>query len=133
MGVKLDMIGIVASDIDASLAFYRLLGLDAPESANGEDYVEMTLPGGIRLSWNSLELTKQLEPNWVEPKGQRIGLAYLFDNPDEVNKRYAVLTAAGYEGHKEPWDAFWGQRYAQVADPDGNIVDLFAPLSTETF
>jgi catechol 2,3-dioxygenase-like lactoylglutathione lyase family enzyme len=29
---------------------------------------------------------------------------------------------------KEPYDAFWGQRYANVADPDGNAVDLFAPL-----
>ena len=33
---------------------------------------------------------------------------------------------AGYEGHKEPWDAFWGHRYAIVHDPDGNGVDLFA-------
>ncbi|MFL6036949.1 MAG: glyoxalase, partial [Gaiellaceae bacterium] len=28
----------------------------------------------------------------------------------------------------EPFDAFWGQRYATVVDPDGNAVDLFAPL-----
>jgi uncharacterized glyoxalase superfamily protein PhnB len=28
----------------------------------------------------------------------------------------------------EPWDAFWGQRYAVVHDPDGNGVDLFCPL-----
>jgi hypothetical protein len=28
----------------------------------------------------------------------------------------------------EPWDAFCGQRYAEVEDPDGNVVDLFAPL-----
>jgi uncharacterized glyoxalase superfamily protein PhnB len=25
-------------------------------------------------------------------------------------------------------DAFWGQRYATVLDPDGNSVDLFASL-----
>jgi uncharacterized glyoxalase superfamily protein PhnB len=30
----------------------------------------------------------------------------------------------------EPWDADWGQRYAQVKDPDGNSVDLFAALET---
>lgn len=27
--------------------------------------------------------------------------------------------------------AFWGQRYAVVRDPDGNDVDLFAPLDAE--
>ena len=26
----------------------------------------------------------------------------------------------------EPWDAFWGQRYAVVSDPDDNTIDLFA-------
>ena len=41
---------------------------------------------------------------------------------------YAQLLEAGGTSHKEPWDAFWGQRYAQVADPDGTIVDLYAPL-----
>jgi uncharacterized glyoxalase superfamily protein PhnB len=39
---------------------------------------------------------------------------------------YAELIGAGYTGHKAPWDAFWGTRYAIVKDPDGNGVDLFA-------
>jgi uncharacterized glyoxalase superfamily protein PhnB len=128
MGIKLDMIGIVAADVDASLAFYRSLGLDAPESSGGEPYVEITLPGGIRLSWNSLAMMKQIDPDWEEPVGHRIGLAYLCDSPAEVDTVHARLVGAGYQSHKEPWDAFWGQRYAQVLDPDGNIVDLFAPL-----
>jgi hypothetical protein len=38
------------------------------------------------------------------------------------------LVALGYDGHKAPWDAPWGQRYALVRDPDGNAVDLFCPL-----
>jgi uncharacterized glyoxalase superfamily protein PhnB len=31
---------------------------------------------------------------------------------------------------RSPFDAFWGQRYATVLDPDGNTVDLFAPLGS---
>jgi uncharacterized glyoxalase superfamily protein PhnB len=46
-----------------------------------------------------------------------------------VDARYAELTAAGYEGHLKPFDAFWGQRYAVVHDPDGNAVDLYAAVS----
>lgn len=38
------------------------------------------------------------------------------------------MIAEGFNGKKEPWDAFWGQRYAQIEDPDGHTVDLFAPL-----
>lgn len=125
---KLDMIGIVCQSIPESLKFYRLLGLEV-EAADGEPYVETTLPGGIRLSWNDLEMIKSIEPDYVEPVGQRIGLAFLCDSPTDVDARFAEVVAAGYAGHKAPWDAFWGQRYAQVLDPDGNAVDLFAPLS----
>ena len=39
---------------------------------------------------------------------------------------FADLTGAGYRGHRIPFDAFWGQRYATVLDPDGVGVDLFA-------
>ena len=46
----------------------------------------------------------------------------------EVDELYARATGAGYHGEKEPWDAFWGQRYAQLEDPDGVPVDLYAPL-----
>ncbi|MDQ3164047.1 MAG: VOC family protein, partial [Actinomycetota bacterium] len=45
-----------------------------------------------------------------------------------VDEVYARVTAAGFRGEKEPWDAFWGQRYAQLLDPDGVPVDLYAPL-----
>jgi uncharacterized glyoxalase superfamily protein PhnB len=73
-------------------------------------------------------MMKQIDPDWEESVGHRIGLAYLCDSPAEVDSVHARLVGAGYRSHKEPWDAFWGQRYAQVLDPDGNIVDLFAPL-----
>ena len=69
-----------------------------------------------------------LDPGWVEPVGHRMELAFRCDTPAEVDATYRKLEAAGYAGHKEPWDAFWGQRYAVAVDPDGNRVSLFAPL-----
>jgi uncharacterized glyoxalase superfamily protein PhnB len=45
-----------------------------------------------------------------------------------VDALHQKLTGAGYASRKAPWDAFWGQRYATVEDPDGNPVDLFCPL-----
>ena len=32
---------------------------------------------------------------------------------------FAFMLEAGFEGTREPWDAFWGQRYAELVDPDG--------------
>ena len=37
------------------------------------------------------------------------------------------VDAPNWAAKLEPFDAFWGQRYATVLDPDGNAVDLFAP------
>ena len=128
MTIQIDMIGIAVRDMAKALAFYRLLGLAVPEGVEGEDHVEVNSPNGYRIAWDSVSMLKTIDPNWVEPVGHAIGLAFKCDSPAEVDAAYAALLAAGHPGHREPWDAFWGQRYASVLDPDGNQVDLFAPL-----
>ncbi len=52
------------------------------------------------------------------------------DSPAEVDTMFERLTQAGHPGALEPYDAPWGQRYATVLDPDGNMVDLFALLAS---
>ena len=124
---RLAAIGIVTRDIAASVRFYRLLGLDVPEPGEGPHH-DVELPGGIRLMWDTEELMRQLDPEREEPRGHRMALAFECGSADDVNTTYARLVEAGYEGKKEPFDAVWGQRYANVVDPDGNVVDLFAAL-----
>jgi catechol 2,3-dioxygenase-like lactoylglutathione lyase family enzyme len=127
---QLDMIGIVVEDMARSLAFYRRLGIDVPAEADTEPHVEMPLPGGLRLGWDTIKTIQAFDPGYQPPAGgSGVGLAFRLDTPADVDATYGDLVAAGYDGHKPPWDAFWGQRYALVHDPDGNTVDLFAPLS----
>jgi catechol 2,3-dioxygenase-like lactoylglutathione lyase family enzyme len=129
MAARLDAIGIVVADMAASLAFYRRLGLDVPAAADGEDHAEATLPGGLRLMWDTEESVRSFDPSWTAPSGSpRIGLAFVCADADGVDALYAELTGVGYGALREPWDAFWGQRYATISDPDGNSVDLFASL-----
>jgi uncharacterized glyoxalase superfamily protein PhnB len=123
---SLNAIGIVSKDLGASIAFYRLLGVQFPDPDG--DHVEATLPGGLRLMLDDLELIKKLDPDWTPPKGHRMNLAFMCADPAEVDAVHAKVTAAGHPSKTDPWDAFWGQRYAQVVDPDGNVVDLFAAL-----
>ncbi|MGI8586188.1 MAG: VOC family protein [Chloroflexia bacterium] len=131
MAAQIDMIGLTVHDMAASLGFYRLLGLDVPVGVEAELYVDLITSNGYRISWNSEEMVKEIDPSWVTPVGQRIGLAFKCDSPAEVDALYAEIVSRGHPGHKAPWDAFWGQRYAVVTDPDGNLVDLFAPLPAE--
>lgn len=129
MPPRIDAIELVVADMARSLAFYRRLGLDVPLEADKEGHVEVTLPGGLRLAWDTVEIIRSFDTDWAPPTGgHRIALAFALDSAPEVNEVYADLVAKGYSGHKPPWDAFWGQRYATVHDPDGNTVDLFAAL-----
>jgi catechol 2,3-dioxygenase-like lactoylglutathione lyase family enzyme len=131
MTPQLDLIGMVTADMAAALAFYRRLGLDIPAGADGEPHVEVTLPGGLRLAWDTEETIRSFDPEWRPPAGAgRIGLAFRCEDAAAVDRTYQELLAAGYEGARAPWDAVWGQRYAVVHDPDGNGVDLFAPLTS---
>ena len=129
MTMKCDIIGIIVKDMGAALAFYRRFGLDIPAGADAEPHVEVVLPGGVRLAWDTVDVIHSFDPGWTPPSGgHRIAVGFLCDSPAAVDATYADLTGAGYEGYKEPFDAFWGQRYATVHDPDGNAVDLFAAL-----
>ena len=94
---RLDAIGLTCADLERSTRFYRLLGLDVPES--GGDHVDIDLGNGMRLMLDSAELVRKLDPEWTKPTDHAFG-----------------------------YDAFWGQRYATVLDPDGNAVDLYADL-----
>ncbi len=128
MSVRLDLVGIVVADMGRSLAFYRRLGLDLPSAADQQGHVEVTLPGGIRLAWDTIEVVRSFSDYDVPRGGARMSLAFRCQRPDEVDKRHRELVEAGYRSHVEPFDAFWGQRYATVFDPDGNPVDLFASV-----
>ena len=81
--------------------------------------------------FDTVETIRSFDPSWTPPTGgPRVALAFACDGPGDVDAVFAALVGAGHDGHLEPFDAFWGQRYASVLDPDGNGVDLFAPLPT---
>jgi catechol 2,3-dioxygenase-like lactoylglutathione lyase family enzyme len=130
MKLRPAVIELVVSDMAATLAFYRRLGLDVPPEADDQPHVALDLGGGLQLAWDTEATIRSFDPGWSPPTGggHRAALAFGCDSPQEVDAAWVELTGAGYEGHLEPWDAVWGMRYAVVHDPDGTPVDLFAAL-----
>jgi len=124
---QLNAIGIVASDMARSIAFYRLLGIDVPETP-AEGHVQAALPNGVSFMLDTEETIRSFNPEWTRETGNQLAIAFECGSAAEVDEVYARMTAAGFHGEKEPWDAFWGQRYAQLQDPDGVGVDLYAAL-----
>lgn len=135
MSLLLNYLSFVVADLERSLAFYRTLGLPIPEGAHlnrdgdPEDHVEIT-SNGLRIAWETEALIRQVVPGWSASAGHpRLGVAFQASAPAEVDAACQRLRTAGYTVRAEPYDAFWGQRYASVSDPDGQPIDLYAWLA----
>lgn len=129
---KLDLIGFVVKDMAASLAFWRHFGWDISADLDSEGHVEHVLDNGLRVAWDTYEVIRSFLPDWHPPAddgGDRIGIAFLCENAAAVDAFYHRMVGLGYASNKEPFTAPWGQRYAQIKDPDGNVLDLFAPIA----
>lgn len=127
----LDQLNIVARDFDATLAFYRRLGAafgDAPES-HGIRHADAKLPNGVNLEVDNEALARIYNSGWRRGESaSRALIGFSLPSRQAVDSLYGELVGAGYAGRQKPHDAFWGARYAVVADPDGNDVGLMSPI-----
>jgi len=123
----LDKLNLVVSDMDATVAFYRRLGLTIPDSevAFQAHHRTARLPDGIDLDFDSVEFARHWDKGW---SGGTAVIGFTLGTREQVDVTYADLTGAGYRGQQEPYDAFWGARYAVVEDPDGNPVGIMSPI-----
>jgi catechol 2,3-dioxygenase-like lactoylglutathione lyase family enzyme len=126
----LHMLNVIVGDMPASLEFYRLLGVRVPDGeAEPGAHVQLRMPGGFSLELDTAESARIWHAGWrADPASTGVVIGFALPSREAVDQRYAELTSAGYPGRQPPFDAFWGARYAIVADPDGNDVGLMSPV-----
>ena len=124
--MSVSAIGIACKNIEKTIQFYNLLNFDFEEYGKG--HYEATQENGLRIMLDSFDLLTEINNDWKEPINSGITLCFQQTTPSEVDKLFQRIVDAGFEIEKSPWDAFWGQRYASVRDPNGNQVDLFAQI-----
>jgi catechol 2,3-dioxygenase-like lactoylglutathione lyase family enzyme len=123
----LDQVNLVVSDMGATVAFYSRLGLTIPDTDADfqAHHRSARLPGGVDLDFDSTEFARHWDKGWTAGAGVVVG--FKVASREQVDAVYSDLTGAGYRGQQEPYDAFWGARYAVVEDPDGNPVGIMSP------
>jgi catechol 2,3-dioxygenase-like lactoylglutathione lyase family enzyme len=122
--MKLDMVGIVVNDIKAAQLFYKRLGFEV-QGEGMADYLELENEG-VRISLNTAKMIEGIYGFPPTANGEKIELAFLCGTPADVDAQCQKMAEYGYEIFREPWDAFWGQRYAIIKDVDQNLISLFA-------
>ena len=123
MAPILNQLNLIVRDMAASAAFYRRLGVDLPE--NAAVHAEAGF-GGVTFELDDADSARWWHAGWRAAPGPRLVLTFRVDSRDEVDSLYESLTGDGYAGIQPPFDAFFGSRYAIVADPDGNDVALMS-------
>jgi uncharacterized glyoxalase superfamily protein PhnB len=126
----LHMLNLVVRDIQASIDFYRRLGVVGPDSpAVAGGHAQLRMPGGFSLELDEPQSARLWHAAFrSDPASVDVVIGFALGSREAVDERYAELTSAGYAGRQPPFDAFWGARYAIVADPDGNDVGLMSPI-----
>jgi catechol 2,3-dioxygenase-like lactoylglutathione lyase family enzyme len=134
MTPMLNQIDLVARDVDATIAFYRRLGIKVAKASiwrtkTGAHHVRVEFPGGIELAFDSPTLARAYNKGYRRNTvGGNVVIGFGVDTRRAVDRTYARMTKAGSRGLQPPMDAFWGSRYAIVADPDGNHVGIMSPV-----
>ncbi len=127
-GIRISQVTLVVGSTAASAAFYRRLGLAVPDEEPGV-HVEIPQPAAaISLELDALDSASLWNASWRSGGGTNVVIGFIVPDRSAVDSLYAELTAAGHPGVQPPFDAFWGGRYAIVADPDGNQVGLMSPV-----
>jgi predicted lactoylglutathione lyase len=132
-------LNIVSGNVEASIAFYRKLGIDIPEpriwrTATGVHHVsaiEGVPPDAATLDLDSAAFAQIWNKGWAGRKdlAGRVVVGFSVSSREEVDRLYGEMIASGHRGLQAPFDAFWGARYAIVEDPDGIAVGLMSPIS----
>jgi predicted enzyme related to lactoylglutathione lyase len=123
MEAHVSRMNILVEDMGKSLSFYKLLGFTFSEENYESGYVEERTPNGFRISWwkrSAMDGVVADKP----ATGYRVEIAVRCPGREGVDAVHQRIVDAGYTSVRPPFDSPWGQRYAFVEDPDGNLVGL---------
>ncbi len=125
----LDQVNLVVSDMELTVAFYRLLGLDIPDTdpAWQAHHRSAVTAEGLDIDFDSEVFARQWNAGSTGVSASSCVLGFRFPTREAVDEVYSRVVGAGHPAQQAPYDTFWGSRYAIVEDPDGNAVGLMSP------
>lgn len=137
-----DQVNLICGNMDASLAFYRRLGIEIPDTAvwrtrsgghHANDTGQSPDDRDIHFCLDSTSFAQCWNSGWAgrTDLNGRVFIGFRVAERLDVDDLFRRMTSAGYRALQEPGDAFWGARFAIIEDPDGIAVGLMSPKSPD--
>jgi predicted enzyme related to lactoylglutathione lyase len=123
--MNLVSVRIITAELDRMLDFYaRLTG--APFDRPVADFAEIRTPNGT-LALGSTRTVGLFGPGSAEPSANRSVIIELL--VDDVDATFSSLQPWVTTFVGGPTTMPWGNRSLLLRDPDGNLVNLFSPVT----
>jgi uncharacterized glyoxalase superfamily protein PhnB len=127
-----NQVNVIVADMAAAVDFYGRLGVtlkDMPQEWS-KHHRAVDSHSDVSLEFDSVQFAGEFNRG-ARGRGPQVMLSFGFESRHDVDAAYEDLVAAGYLGQQEPYDAFWGSRYAIIEDPDGHAIGLMSPVDEE--
>ena len=125
--MKLTSLRMISKDIQAAAAFYeQIIGITATWYT--EDFAELSTDS-ITIAIGSTRTMQMFSEDLTDFAGTKSTIIeFLVSNVDEEYERIKSIAS---EIIQEPTTMPWGNRSLLFSDPDGNMINLFTPVSEE--
>ena len=118
---------VISDDVARLADFYELI-TGATAIRNGDVFAELTTPSAT-LAIASTRTVSLFAPGAAAPAQNRSAIIEFL--VADVDAEHMRLRGAVDTWVNEPTDMPWGNRSLLLRDPDGNLVNLFTPVSSE--
>jgi len=118
---------LITPNVERLVAFYEAV-LNLKASKTGEDYAEFHTSAGTLAIFSAASQERYI-PGSAEGAANK-GIVLEF-RVDDVDQEYRRLQHVVKNWVKPPSTQPWGTRSIYFRDPDGNLVDFFAPADSQ--
>ncbi|KRD42883.1 hypothetical protein ASE38_00880 [Cellulomonas sp. Root930] len=121
-------INLVVADVARAGAFYRDLGWDVVDPVDPHAEIRFK---GLKVELDERSSVAYWNSGNPDDAAAATVVSIHLASRDEVDAVWTRMTGLGYESRQRPFDAFFGSRFAVLADPDGHQIGLLSPWSDE--
>ena len=121
----LAQVNLIVTDLGRATEFWELLGWQS--TPRHPHAALLTFPNGMNLVLHEPNFAQLWDPAYAGPAAGSTVIDINVPSRDAVDDLHARVVAAGFTSSVEPWDTFFGARYAIVGDADGHRIGLKSP------